>query len=962
MNQFELTQSNRAMRSVATAIWDLFDHSSDCFIETDEQGVIRRANKAAIALFGIAAADLIGTVVKMPIDTWLPMPQSGLHFGDPSHQPELRPRVTITLPNGRVFEATSIVTDDDGGGSSLRCLLVHAATSTFNIDLRSSFNERGYGSIPMHQRMALLAEASRAFTEASLDLDAVMEIVTRSISTYVGDTCVIRLLSEDGVWLHPVAVYHCDSDARDLARAHNANASQRAASGAAGIVVRSGKALLVPHVDQRELRASAHPDYIAYLDKVGVTSLIMVPLRVRGKVIGTLGVARDHGGEPYTYEDQTLVQELADRAALAVENARLYGVMQAELAERKRAEERYRLVTQATSDAVWDWDLNEKLLWRSASLQTLFGYRPDEVASEVAWWYDHIHPDDRERVIQSVREVIDGDGDHWAAEYRFLKSDGAYAYILDTAQVLRDEDGKPVRMIGAMSDVTQQKETEMALRLSEEKYRTLIEHSPDVTWSADAGGNVIFISPNAERVLGYSAEEIRRGGRKLWQKIVHPDDFGELARSYRRLFREKKPYSLEYRLRRGDGKEIWILDRSSAPYERDGVICAEGVYSDITEQKRAAANLQLFRTFVNQSNDALTVIDAPTGRIIDVNDIGCSRLGYTREEMLSMRIPDIDAAIGDHQIWRERYEAVRKAGSAIVEGVHRRKDGTSFPVEVNIRYIVIDKREYFVAVERDITERKRAEEALRHAHDILVKRVEERTAEVMDLMQRMEDTRTSQQRFVADASHDLRTPLTIVRAELDLLRLRPEHDHRTRESLDRIHAESKRLDQLANDLLLLATLDSLSPDDTTQVAQLEELVIDAVSDLSLLSREKNIIWNIEIEDSTEIRCAKPMVRRALMNLLENAIEHSDPGGIIRIGVKSRDNRVLLEIEDDGCGIAPENIGHVFDRFYRTDVARNTSGTGLGLAIVKSVMDAHDGDVAIESHVGKGTLVRLFFPL
>ena len=134
------------------------------------------------------------------------------------------------------------------------------------------------------------------------------------------------------------------------------------------------------------------------------------------------------------------------------------------------------------------------------------------------------------------------------------------------------------------------------------------------------------------------------------------------------------------------------------------------------ERKRAEESLNLFRTLLDRSSDGINVIDPETGRFLDVNETTCERLGYTREEMLAMRVPDIEATGNLKSAWSRNLEEMQKTGFRIVESLHRRKDGSTFPVEVNVRYIRLN-RSYLVAVVRDITERKRAEETLQRLRD-----------------------------------------------------------------------------------------------------------------------------------------------------------------------------------------------------------------------------------------------------
>src|SRR3972149_965207 len=158
-------------------------------------------------------------------------------------------------------------------------------------------------------------------------------------------------------------------------------------------------------------------------------------------------------------------------------------VVSRDVTERKQAEDalreseaRYRLAARATNDVIWEWDPKTNELMWSENAQSIFGYIPEEIKAEAAWWDEHIHPEDHERVVNDINAFRESGGRIWADEYRFLRRDGSIAYIVDRACVERDADGKPLRMIGAMSDITERKRAEEALRESESRYRSLFEN------------------------------------------------------------------------------------------------------------------------------------------------------------------------------------------------------------------------------------------------------------------------------------------------------------------------------------------------------------------------------------------------------------------------------------------------------------------------------------------------------
>lgn len=176
----------------------------------------------------------------------------------------------------------------------------------------------------VEQQERFLAQASQTFAAASLDLQTVLNTISQLVSEYTGDVCVLSLLSEDGQWLNPVSVYHVDPQVRQFVNELLSSYPRRANEGIGGRVMQTGVALLMPVTSQEELRPVIIPEYQRYLERFKVYSTLLVPLKVRGQAIGVLSLTRNYPGEPHNTNDQTLFQNLADRAAMAIANAQLY--------------------------------------------------------------------------------------------------------------------------------------------------------------------------------------------------------------------------------------------------------------------------------------------------------------------------------------------------------------------------------------------------------------------------------------------------------------------------------------------------------------------------------------------------------------------------------------------------------------------------------------------------------------
>jgi PAS domain S-box-containing protein len=241
----------------------------------------------------------------------------------------------------------------------------------------------------------------------------------------------------------------------------------------------------------------------------------------------TIGI--EDGVERYLHAQGTVTFE----GALPV---RLVGSVRDVTADRRsraalqETEERLRLAVRATSDAIWDWDLvRDHVRWNEA-LEQAHGHAPDSVEPTGAWWIGHIHPDDRERIDASIHAVIDGTQSDWTDEYRFLRGDGSYADIRDRGYVIRDEDGRAVRMIGAMLDQTERKAVERSLTEQVETFRgerdRLWETTTDLMATAGADGYLKDINPAWQRLLGW--DEASLLARPILQ-FIHPDDHAETA-------------------------------------------------------------------------------------------------------------------------------------------------------------------------------------------------------------------------------------------------------------------------------------------------------------------------------------------------------------------------------------------------------------------------------------------------
>ncbi len=225
----------------------------------------------------------------------------------------------------------------------------------------------------------------------------------------------------------------------------------------------------------------------------------------------------------------------------------------------------------------------------------------------------------------------------------------------------------------------------------------------------------------------------------------------------------------------------------------------------------------------------------------------------------------------------------------------------------------------------------------------------------------LEDSYRKQARFVADAAHELRTPLAVMTAGGEVMLSKARSPEEYRAFIETTLGETKRLTTLSNDLLFLARTRNTPATTHTPVA-FSELCQKQLAMMGAYADLQGVALVNEIDPDIRVFGIPEDLVRLLVNLIKNAIDYNHQGGSVTVRLTKIQNQARLSITDTGSGIASDALPHIFERFYKADQARSTSGTGLGLAIVKEIIDAHRGSIHIDSTVGVGTVCTVTLPL
>jgi protein-histidine pros-kinase len=483
---------------------------------------------------------------------------------------------------------------------------------------------------------------------------------------------------------------------------------------------------------------------------------------------------------------------------------------------------------------------------------------------------------------------------------------------------------------------------------AEEQFRDLVESAPDALIIVDEAGKIVIVNAQTEKFFGYNRDELLgRAIEMLIPEAQHNHHIGHRAQYMADPHARTMGTGMEQLYGRRKDGSLFPVEISISPIKTSEGTWVSCDIRDITARIQAEAALQesekLYQELFNQIADAIFIHDEK-GNILDVNRAASERLGYTRDELLRMRTIDIDAPDYGSQFASRLQQQLNQGKLLEIEGAHVHRNGTLIPILVNSTRILYKGQVAILAVVRDITERKQAEQQA-----LELAREQERVGIISA--------------FIRDASHDFRTPLTIISNSFYLLSKAADPEKRER-YLVQIEQQISRITRLVDRLLIMVQLDSQSAL-PLQPLDLKHLVTEICVSVEHEAQEKSIQLVCALHESSLIvQAADDELRLALAELLQNAIRYTPSGGTIAIRTAQQDQQAVIEVRDNGIGIASQDLPYIFQRLYRVDTSRSseTGGTGLGLSIAKRIIDLHGGQLLVESKLGEGSVFRVLLPL
>jgi len=400
------------------------------------------------------------------------------------------------------------------------------------------------------------------------------------------------------------------------------------------------------------------------------------------------------------------------------------------------------------------------------------------------------------------------------------------------------------------------------------------------------------------------------------------------------------------------------LEISLNPFKLNSKRYVLALIMDITEKKKAKETIDYWFKIFDESLNEIYVFDPETLVFINVNLGAQKNLGYSMQELAQMSVLDIKPSLSEAVMRRLVSPLLSKRKQKVVfETEHKRKDGSTYPVEVHLQISFIGKRKVFVAIVLDITERKNYTQQLE-------KTVEERTQQLQEALKAEKKLNELKTKFLSLVSHEFKTPLTSILTSTSLLAKYTESEQQNKRDkhIATIKSKVKYLDGILTDFLSIERLELGKVKYELTTFPLSKVINEVIYDANMLLKEGQRIKYPNNIDGIVLDFDEKMLVLALSNLVHNAIKYSPEETDIELRVTMEQEQLNIEVVDEGFGIPPEDRPFIFDRYYRASNVLTVQGTGIGLNIVRQHMHNLDANVTFKSNREKGSTFTLHIPI
>ena len=747
--------------------------------------------------------------------------------------------------------------------------------------------------------------------------------------------------------------------------------------------------------------AQLSPCHLSLLAEFQVKANAIVPIlptsspsnRGTSCLWGLLIAHHCHSTHQWEAREIELLNKLAVQLAIAIQQAELLNNLKNELEQRKQAEKalresetRFYGAFRSASIGMAITSLKGRWLAVNASLCKMVGYSEAELQQTT--FQAITYPDDLHTDLTYVDMLLEGEIDHFQMEKRYIHRQGRLVWVNLSVSLVRDELNQPLYFVSLIENISQRKQVEQALQESEKQFRSLVANIPGAIYhcQCDKSWTMDFISNDIKGISGYKAEEFIDNKVRSYASIIHPEDQEYVEVNVERAVAARKPFILEYRIIHQDGSIRWVYEKGTGIFDDYGnILYLNGAIFDITERKQVEQALreseQRYRDLYHNTPVMLHSIDS-TGKIISVSNYWLKYLGYEQSEVIGKK--SIDFLTEKSRLYAEEVVLPRFWQTGTCTDVPYQficKNGKIIDVLLSAIAEKDDSGKviHSLAVMVDVTQRNQAEAAakqarkkLRRANLELEKRVEERTAELLQAKEAAETANKAKDHFLAHISHELRTPLNSILGFAQILQKDLNINKNQRQHIQLIRQSGQHLLALINDILDFSKITAQKLVLEPKNLSFSSFLADLASLVRLWTEENNLNFNYQLLSNlpSVVYGDETRLKQVLLNLLGNAVKFTAAGNVsLKVGyVKdfinhqvdsseiATNNKIRFEIEDTGIGIPSDKLETIFLPFEQVsnDLA-GKKGTGLGLTITDNILQLMDSEIQVESTLGKGSI-------
>ncbi|MFH4967178.1 PAS domain S-box protein [Gaetbulibacter sp. M240] len=616
-------------------------------------------------------------------------------------------------------------------------------------------------------------------------------------------------------------------------------------------------------------------------------------------------------------------------------------------------QEIFKILLETISEGVIIVDSEHKIVDQNSASQDIFGYTRKELVGKdlntlIPSNFHKVYKNQFKTIIKNGKRIKMSE----TKDIYGLKKDGIIINI--DAELIPFKVYNKTFVMGVFKDISEKKEIERNLMLRTKALQSA-QNGIVITDALEHDNPIIFFNKAFQDLTGYSEKEIINRNCRFLQRN---DRDQEPLKKLKEAIEKGESCQATLRNYKKNGTMFWNDLYVFPITDSDGVLTNFiGIQNDVTDKIEQEEERHHLGSIFDESLNEIYVFDAKTLKFLNVNFGAQQNLGYNIEELKDMTILDIKPPDNSDK-FKETLPVLLKQNVEKIkyENVHRRKDGSTYPVEVHLQRSKLHDKDVFIAIVLDITERKNYTEKLEN-------QVEERTQQLKKALSKEKELNEIKTNFLSMVSHEFKTPLSAILTSGELLRKYAvkEHKEKREKHIKTIIDKVYYLNNIINDFLSLEKLETGKVNYRFTHFKLSKVIDQTVYDANMLLKKGQQIKYPQNIDDFSVYQDEKIIHLILSNLLHNAIKYSKEGSSINLKIKQDKQKTIITVSDQGIGIPEKDQKHIFERYFRAQNVINTQGNGIGLNIVKTHLENLGGSIYFESEEGKGTTFEISIP-